>query len=46
MIKPVRSLILMVAVFFGGMMTERYNHGERCAEIGGKVVDGLCRGGR
>ena len=46
MFKPVRLLILMVAVFFGGMMAERFNHGERCAETGGRIVDGLCRGGQ
>ena len=44
MLRPIRTLFLMVMVFFAGLMTERYQHGERCNLAGGTVRDGLCNG--
>ncbi|RKT27929.1 hypothetical protein BXY70_3285 [Roseovarius halotolerans] len=44
MLRPVRTLILMVVLFSAGVFYERYQHLERCTEAGGTVSGGLCRG--
>ncbi len=46
MFRPVRTLILMAAVFFAGVFYERFRHGERCAAAGGEMTAGLCTGAR
>jgi len=42
--RPVRTLFLMALVFVAGVVFERRQHGQRCAEAGGHVAAGLCRG--
>jgi len=45
MLRPIRTLLMMVVVFLAGYAFERYQHSTRCAQAGGHVVEGLCKGG-
>lgn len=45
MLRPVRSLMLLCAVFLAGLGYEKYKHAERCTATGGSVTGGICRGG-
>ena len=44
MLRPVRTVIVMMVVFLAGLFYERHQQSARCAAAGGTVQDGLCRG--
>ncbi|MFY9240318.1 MAG: hypothetical protein WAO78_15855 [Roseovarius sp.] len=45
MFRPIRTLMLLGAVFLAGLGFEKYKHSERCTAIGGSVSGGICQGG-
>lgn len=40
----IRTPILILIAFVGGMMFERNQAGELCAELGGTTERGICKG--
>jgi len=42
MLRPVRTLIMMVAVFMAGVLFERSQNSKSCATLGGEFESGLC----
>ncbi len=44
MFRPIRTLIMMVMVYFAGIMTERFMHGDRCLDAGGAMNGPICEG--
>ena len=40
----IRTLVLLVVAFFAGLVFERSQAAEACAQEGGEQVRGICRG--
>ncbi|WP_162797883.1 hypothetical protein SuNHUV7_08670 (plasmid) [Pseudoseohaeicola sp. NH-UV-7] len=43
MLRPVRTLIMLVAVFMAGVLFERSQNGQACDRLGGQFESGICR---
>ncbi len=46
MFRPIRTIFLLLLVFFAGLAFEKYQHSDRCIASGGTVTQGLCIGAR
>lgn len=44
MLRPIRTLFLVVLAFLAGLFVERANHRDSCADRGGAMSEGLCIG--
>jgi len=44
MIRPVRTLILLMLAFAAGIGYDRIKQAERCRDVGGILKAGLCTG--
>ncbi|WP_299968058.1 hypothetical protein [uncultured Roseobacter sp.] len=44
MLRPLRTLFLILLAFVAGILTERSNQKSACADAGGEVTGGVCLG--
>lgn len=42
MLRPVRTLVLLIFAFLAGVFYERNGHLERCEADGGRIVNTIC----
>ncbi|WP_238840843.1 hypothetical protein [Roseobacter cerasinus] len=44
MLRPIRTLFLLLLAFLAGLFVERANHRDSCLDRGGTLSEGLCIG--
>ncbi len=44
LIRPVRTLLIVFAAFWAGILYERFERTDKCLDRGGRNVDGICYG--
>lgn len=43
-LRPIRTLLVVGLAFIAGVLYERFQQGEACADQGGRINNGLCLG--